>query len=262
MHKKFNIGIFDSGVGGLSLVNKIKQKLPKENIIYFADKANGFYGTKTEREIKELCKLYAEFLHENQCKIILIASSSAACAALPYLQEKFDFPVLGPIEENIKAALKETKNNHISILTSPFTAFKKVYEDEIKKYSLDIKYETITVSPLSNLVENGWNNFLDNEIILKKSLKNISLDSDTIILGSSYLSLIKDDIKKNLKNKNIIDPADQWIKDLYKTLYKMNLLNDQEKSGRLEFFVNKDLDKFKKVSENYLKNSIDVYQIF
>ena len=110
MHNKYNIGVFDSGVGGTTVLKEIINLLPNENILYYGDSGNSPYGEKTPEEIQQLCRKIVNFFINNSCKAVVIACNTATAAALDILKKEFNIPIIGVISAGAKVAVNTTKN--------------------------------------------------------------------------------------------------------------------------------------------------------
>lgn len=252
MRNSFNIGIFDSGVGGITILKEVLKFLPKENVIYFADSINAPYGDKDQKEIERLCFRIGNFLLENNCKAILIACNTATAAALVSLQKTLEIPVIGVIEPGARAALAASTRGMISVMATPFTVKSEAYRKTLKKISDHTQVTQIPCASLSLMIEKGWEDSREGTEMLKNFIKEIPSASDTVILGCTHYSIIKDEIQKLLPDKLIVDPADETVLELKKILESKNLLNPDLKSGSLNFFVSGDPIKFTSVAEKFL----------
>lgn len=251
MCKEYNIGIFDSGVGGTTVLKEVVDILPNENILYYGDNANSPYGEKTLLEIQQLSKNIVSFFIKKKCKAVVIACNTATAAALETLQKEFSIPIIGVISSGAKLAVSITKNNSINILSTPFTALSSAYANEIEKLSKDIKVFQEGCPQFCPMIENGWENYEDREIILKQHLDNLPATSDTLILGCTHYPIIRKDIEKYFTG-NIVDPARETALKLKKVLAKKELLNEQKYRGDISFFVSGNKEKFEKVAEQFL----------
>lgn len=252
MKREFNIGVFDSGVGGVTVLKELKKVLPKENIIYFGDNKNAPYGEKEEKEIQRLCYKISKFLVENSCKLILIACNTATAAALEYIQERVPIPVLGIVESGAKTALSKTENRKISIMATPFTVKSNVYIKEIGKLSEDIDVTQVACAPLCPMIEKNWKTQERHLEVLQNFTNQLSKEADTVLLACTHYSIIKDDIEKLLPQKFVVDPVEESAHEVHRVLEKKFLLNFKDEPGVLKFFVSKDIDGFKNIAEEFL----------
>lgn len=259
MEKKYNVGVFDSGVGGTTILKEILTLLPRENILYYGDSGNAPYGQKTTEEIQKLCLKIVDFFNANNCKAVVIACNTATAAALEKLKENYSIPIIGVISAGAKAAVKITQNNKINLLATPFTVSSNAYVKEIAKFSKKVEVTQEGCAEFCPMIEAGWENFENREEILRGHLENLSTEADTLILGCTHYPIIRKDIEKYFKG-NIVDPARETALELYTLLKLQDKLNPSDKRGKLDFFVSGDKKKFKDVAEKFL--GIEITNIY
>ena len=257
------VGIFDSGVGAFSVLNKLVETLPNENYIYFGDSGHNPYGQKTAKQIQKLSKCIIDFLLKNDVKIVVIACNTATIASLDYLKEKFDIDIVGVINPGANEALKITKNGKIGVCSTVFTAKSHGYKNELEKLSNGkdlIIYEEGS-SNLANIIENGFEYNEENENIIKEFVSRFEDDIDTLILGCTHYPLVEDLFKKYFK-KNIVDPGAQTALQVKNLLTKKDMLNSSNENGKIKYFVTRNPDDFKKISKNLTNlNVLNVEEI-
>lgn len=257
------IGIFDSGVGGLSVLKRIKEKINFADVIYYGDSLNSPYGNKTVEEIQNFSLAIADFLVDNRVDIIVIACNTATAAALDKLKERItSIPILGVIEPGAFIAEKMSLNKKIGIISTPITAQSKVYEKAIKRINSNCEVFQKGCELLCPIIENGWTN--SDSKILKKYLKDLPKDIDTLVLGCTHYPLIRDEIQK-LRNVKIIDPAEetasQVLKELNSIISKKGLKKNIKDKMKVDYFISGDINKFKKTGEAFLNEKIsNIYQ--
>lgn len=255
MKNNYNIGVFDSGVGGTTVLKEIIKLLPHENILYYGDSGNSPYGEKTTEEIQQLSRKIVYFFTSQNCKVVVIACNTATAAALHCLQKEFDIPILGVITAGAKTAVKTTENNQINILSTPFTTLSKAYTREIRKLSESIEVYQEGCPQFCPMIEKGWETFENREQILKEHIEKLPEDSDTLILGCTHYPMIRSDIEKYFKG-NIVDPAKETAKELKELLITKTMLNPSSYPGKILFYVSGDTEKFKEIAENFLNFKI------
>lgn len=256
MEKATKIGIFDSGVGGITILKEVIKNLPNEDIVYFGDNKNAPYGEKTKDEIINFTIEGVNFLKSKGSKIAIIACNTATAAALESLKDKFNFPILGVIIPGAKLAIKKTKNNKIAVLATPFTCKIEAYSKEIEKLDEKIEVFNIPCKNLCPMIEKGWNNYSNRENILFEYLKEIPNNVKTVILGCTHYPIIKSDVERFLDNHIIIDPAEELVLELKKVLKERELLTTKGEIGSIDFFVSGESYEFKKTAEEFLKIKI------
>ncbi len=227
------IGIFDSGIGGLSVVEEIKKILPNESIVYFADKDNFPYGEKTPKQIRKLSKRNVEWLLSKKVKLIVVACNTATVNAISFLRQEFPQISFVGMEPAIKPAAQMSKKG-IIVLSSPKASKSKQLELLIKKYTKGIKVFNIASLELVQAVEEKWN---DEKIkkVLEKILPQKVLDQvDVLVLGCTHFPLIKKLIQKFVgKNIKIIDSGKAVAKRVKIVLKEKGLLNKNSKPNYL-----------------------------
>ena len=181
-----SIGIFDSGVGGLSILREVKKYLPGESFIYLADQANNPYGGRSEKEIRKLSSKVISFLLKEDVKLIIIACNTATVSSISYLRKKFDIPLIGVVPV-VKTLSKYTKTGRVAVFSTPATSKSKYLTDLIKKFGGDAKVYRIGSSGLEHLIEQGEISGSQIDKTIKKALEPvISENIDCIALGCTH----------------------------------------------------------------------------
>lgn len=229
------IGIFDSGIGGLSVVREIIRLLPKESIIYLADKTNFPYGSKTEDEIKHIAKKNVDWLLSRGAKMIVVACNTATVNAISYLRKKFPTISFVGIEPAVKPASLLAKKG-IIILSSPKATKSKQLISLIKKYAKNIKVFNLGSLDLVKAVEENAENHKIKKILKKALTNKILSQTDVIVLGCTHFPLIKEQIQ-NYVGKGIIlvDSGKAVAQRVKEILNKKNLRSF--KNRKLELFI-------------------------
>jgi len=256
----YKVGIFDSGVGGLTVLKKINEKIPNSHILYYGDSINAPYGDMEEVDIKNLCLKIGAFLYRNQVDAIVIACNTATAASITELKEKFPIPIIGTIEPGVKAALKTTKNGCVAVIATPasvkMNAYKNIFDIHAPENNTLIQKDCKLLCPM---IEKGWEelhgNYLTDEII-RLYLETIPERVDTLVLGCTHYPIIKDNISKYFK-KNIVDPASETAEELLRKLSKSRPKNAHLEEGKLEFIVSGDKDLFLNFAEPFLGKKIE-----
>ena len=250
------IGVFDSGLGGLTAVKEIMKVMPSESIVYFGDTGRVPYGSRSEETIIKYTKQDINFLKTHNIKIILTACGTASSVALPFIQDE-DIKIIGVVEPTVKRAVNESKNKKIGIIGTEGTIKSKVYENEILKLCPQAKVVAKACPMFVPLVENGYLTGKVTEIIAKEYLKAIIKGKcDTLILGCTHYPLIKGCIENVTKNKiNLIDAGQSAAHYVKKFLCE----NDMESKGTAEYryFVSDECSNFVKSAQMFLQKEID-----
>lgn len=248
-----NIGVFDSGVGGLWILKHLEKALPGYNYIYYADQANVPYGIKTADQITQLSSNIVDFLLSKDCKLIVIACNTATSAAIKTLREKYNIPFVG-IEPAVKPASELSKTGHIGVLATKVTAEGQKLQDSIEQYSHGVEVHTAVGYGLVELVEEGKGDSDEAEKLLREYLqplidKNLptgQVGIDQLVLGCTHYIFLINRIKKIVGDKvNIIDPAPAVVKRVKKLTEENSILPTANKSEPEIFTSGSDLEKVK-----------------
>ncbi|MEO9885859.1 MAG: glutamate racemase [Balneola sp.] len=256
--KNAPIGIFDSGIGGLTVAKAVAKALPNEDIIYFGDTARVPYGIKSEETVREYALEITDFLLSKGVKMILIACNTvSASAKREILQATGSLPVLDVITSGTEMALAQKPNDHIGVIGTLATVNSKAYEKSIHALDSGIKVTQQACPLLVPLAEEGW---IDNEVALKTLQSYLAVfdtsDINSLILGCTHYPLFKKAIPSVLKSDNIkiIDSADSIAHTAKKTLSELHLLNAD--GGDFRCFVSDRPQRFQELAERFLGRKI------
>ena len=257
-----SIGVFDSGIGGLTVLKEIRKVLPNEKIFYFGDTARVPYGEKTKELITRYSKEIVEFLLDKEVSAIVVACNTATALALDELRKTFKIPIIGVIKAGAKTAINTTKSGNIGVIGTKATVNSKRYEEEIKKLSENVKVIAKACPLFVPAVEEG---ILDGKLvdqIIKTYLDDFEKEIDTLILGCTHYPLLKSAIGKIYTNLNIVDPARETALDLKEILEEKNLLkNDATKNREVKYYVTDGKDKFKEIGIMFLDENIEKVEL-
>ena len=265
--KNSPIGVFDSGLGGLTVVKQIAKYLPKEDIVYFGDTARVPYGTKSANTIERFSVENALFLLRFKVKCIVVACNTSSSIALTLLKNSFKVPIVGVIEPGAREALSVTRSSRIGVAGTRATIASGSYESELKRLARceflekQRKLKVISQScPLFvPLVEEGW---LNGPVTKKTAEKYLSVFKrnkiDTLILGCTHYPLLKNTIGSVLGDSVcLVDSARQCAIEVERVLYREGLLNNAKRKGRLKFFVSDEPEKFSASGKRFLGSDIN-----
>lgn len=258
-NKKQAIGIFDSGVGGLTVFKEIRKQFPSEDIIYFGDTARVPYGPKSPNTVLEYSIQNARFLIQNNVKVIVIACNTSTSVALEVLRKLFNVPVIGVIEPGSKKAVNVSKNNRIGVIGTEGTIKSKAYRKTISEMKKDSIIFEKSCPLFVSLAEEGWENHEVASIVTKEYLSEIVKNEiDTLVLGCTHYPILKETIKKFVGKKiTLVDSAVEISKSL-----KEIINNDQNTNvnGKNYFYVSDNENKFKELASRILGEKIDLVQ--
>ncbi|MDR1984898.1 MAG: glutamate racemase [Prevotellaceae bacterium] len=239
------IGIFDSGVGGISVWKELYGLMPNQDFIYVADSANCPYGRKSASEIIERAKKISEFLINKNADIIVVACNTATAAAIKYLRMHFSVPFVG-MEPAIKPAALKSKSGIVGVLATAGTFKGSLYLDTLTKFASNIKVIEQTGDGLVELVENGKISGEETELLLQKYINPmIDAGADNLVLGCTHYPFLAETIKKITNNSiTIINPAPAVAMQTKKIIAENNI-NNSNNSGANMFISTGNLETMK-----------------
>lgn len=247
------IGVYDSGLGGLTSVKQLIKTLPNENIVFFGDTLNVPYGSKTKEEIIEFASNNASFLNTFGLKAMVIACNTSDSYARNILEEKYDFPIFGVIKPACEKAISICKKK-IGVIATQATINSNKYLNTINELNENIEVISIPTPELVPMIEDGKFNFDNLEIrnTLKTYLNELN-DIDTLILGCTHYDVLEDIIKDLRPDINIVSSSKCVIDKLNDYLIKNDLLNTDTDIER-KYFVSKDSISFEDKAKMIIKD--------
>ena len=252
-----SIGVFDSGLGGLTAVKSICELMPNENIVYFGDTARIPYGTKTEDTIKQYAASDIRFLLSKDVKLIVIACGTASSVALDDMRKMFETPIVGVVEAASRAAVCKTENGKIGVIGTGATVKSGSYLRAIKELDGEISVYQNACPLFVPLVENGHFDTEVTRLVIKEYLEKIKDEGvDTLILGCTHYPLLEKAIGDYMgSGVKLISPSLELAKTLGDILGKDNLADETAK-GKAEYFVSDDVEGFSKLGGVFLEKEI------
>lgn len=255
--RKQAIGFLDSGVGGFSVVKRVMEKLPNEEVIFIGDSARNPYGNEKKETVIQYSKELSHFLLEKNIKMLVLACNTVTAAALDLLKAELDIPVIGVIEPGSKSAVSKTRNNQIGVIGTVRTIHSSEHQKIIKKLNPHAKVHTLAVPKFVELVENNELTSNYAKGIIKDELKELKKTGmDTLVLACTHYPLLEDSIKDYLGEAIcLIDPAIATVELIQDYLEKNDLLN--ENNGNLNdstFYTTGNLEKFEEVARQWIPN--------
>lgn len=258
MREKKSIGIFDSGIGGLTVLHSIMNALPYEDTIYVGDTARVPYGTKSARAVTQYSLEIGHFLINMQVKALVVACNTASAVALPRLMETFPIPVIDMIGPAARKAARISASGNIGIIGTEGTIRSGAYEKSLKEMRERLSLVSASCPLFVPLAEEGW---VDNDIALMTATRYLQSfrDSgiDTLILGCTHYPLFKDTIRKVLGHEiALVDSGEEAAVELKTLLEKMG---EKEEDGTAErkYFVTDTPERFLNLGARFLSNKID-----
>ncbi len=256
------IGVFDSGLGGLTVAKAIKEKLPNENIVYLGDTARVPYGNKSTLLVTGYATQITNFLLGENAKLIVVACNTASALALPALQSEFLVPILGVIIPGSQAAVHATRNKHVGVIGTTATINSNAYTQALREIESSIQITAQACPLFVPLVEEGWLNGPVPSEIIASYLKSINVANvDTLILGCTHYPLLKPMIQDIVNDNTVlIDSAETVAEEAATILLEKKMSADSSNKGRLKCFVTDPPIQFESIAERFLGYSLDNVQ--
>lgn len=255
------IGVFDSGVGGLTVAREIMRQIPNEKMVYFGDTARVPYGNKSKETITRYSKQIVRFLQEQEVKAIVVACNTASAYALDEIEKEIDIPIIGVVKPGAKVAAETTSNCRIGVIGTEGTIGSHIYSTYIN--AIDSRMNVIEKAcPLfTPLVEEGLlKDPVTDEIASRYLSELIDCGIDTLILGCTHYPLIRSTIGKIMgEGVTLVNPAYETARELKELLTKENLLNKKKPmlgNNCYRFYVSDKADKFQIFANSILKYGI------
>lgn len=233
------IGVFDSGVGGLTLVREMERELPDYQIVYFGDTARIPYGTKSRETVLEFAQQDAKFLVSKGAKIIVIACNTASSVASSSFEKTFGIPVFKVISPGVVKALAETKNNKIGVIGTTGTIKSRVHEKQLLQMNPDVQVFTKACPLIVSLVEEGWHKRSETKRIIRTYLRPLKLAHiDTLILACTHFPIVKDTISEIMgKRVALVDPAREVVHEIKNYLQQHPRIEKTIRKGENIYFA-------------------------
>ncbi|MUK86943.1 glutamate racemase [Ornithinibacillus sp. L9] len=258
------IGVIDSGVGGLTVVHELMRQLPKEKLIYLGDTLRCPYGPRPEHEVVQFTWDMVEFLLEKDVKMIVVACNTATAYTLKELQDHLSIPVVGVIQPGARAAIKNTKNNHVGIIGTEGTIRSNAYIEALQYIKSDLDINALACPLFVPMVEQGILSGLQAEEIVKESLQPLMRykdDMDSLILGCTHYPLIREVIQKVLGPQvTLISSSEETARETSAILEFHQLLNTGNEQTNHQFYTTGELEIFTEITKSIFNSSIDNLQ--
>ncbi len=255
--KRKPIGIFDSGVGGLTVLKEIERVLPQESIIYFGDTARVPYGNKSQKTIIRFSIENVLFLLKKKVKFVVVACNTSSSLALDYLKKVFSIPIVGVIEPAIEKALSVSKKKKIGIIGTRSTIESRVYERLIFKKDNKVRIYSKSCPLFVPLVEEGLTKGKLVDEVVKMYLKELKGKIDTLILACTHYPLLKRAISSYLKGVKIVDSASSVACKVKTMLEELKLKNESGKKF-CQFYVSDNPKGFLHLARMFFKRPIEL----
>jgi glutamate racemase len=260
-----SIGIFDSGIGGLTVLKEIVKVLPSEEIIYLGDTARVPYGTKSAKTIKRYALEDASFLINQGVKILVVACNTASSISIPFLKDKLDIPIVEVIGPGAKKAAASTRSGKVGVIGTEATVKSGAYASQIKSINPDIEVISKACPLFVPLVEETWDGEEDSSrlcelksLTVKRYLQELKEKGiDTLVLGCTHYPLLKEKIDKFMGEQlTLIDSAEETAKEVLKVMDEMKLCKHSNCKGQCKYFVTDVPDRFIELGKRFLETEL------
>lgn len=257
------IGIFDSGVGGLSVLRAIRAQMPEESVIYFGDQGHIPYGPRPIEQIRNFSEAITRFLLDCDAKIIVVACNAASAAALRYLRQTFPDVLFVGMEPAVKPAAEYTRTGKVGVLATPATFQGALYASVVERFANGVELFQNICSGLVQEIEQGNLSGKETRRILEDALlpmleKNI----DTVVLGCTHYPFVIPLIQQIVgDNVRVIDPAPSVSKQVWRVLEAQGLKNTSSVRGDVKFYTSGDIEDLKSLLPLLLGESGDVKKV-
>ncbi len=255
------VGVFDSGMGGLTVMREIMRQIPNEKIVYFGDTARVPYGSKSKETITRYARQIVRFLETMQVKAIVVACNTASAYALDELEKEIDIPIIGVVKPGAKVAAETTRNGRIGVIGTEGTIGSGIYTTYIKKRKADVDVIGKACPLFCPLVEEGlWQDPVTDEIAMRYLSELIDTDIDTLILGCTHYPLIRSTVAKIMGDHvTLVNPAYETARELKGLLMEKGLFNPVPPSlgsNKYRFFVSDGAERFMHFANSIIKYGV------
>ena len=255
------IGVFDSGVGGLTVAREIMRQIPNEKIVYFGDTARVPYGSKSKETVTRFSRQIVRFLESFQVKTIVVACNTASAYALDELERESDIPMIGVVKPGAKTAVQVTRNGKIGVIATEATIGSRIYSKYIKELNENVTIYGKACPLFVPLVEEGlWQDPVTDEIAKRYLTELIDIDIDTLILGCTHYPLIRSTLGRIMGERvTLVNPAYETARELRELLGEKGILNDEPPGlgdNQYQFYVSDGAEKFKQFANSIIKYGI------
>jgi glutamate racemase len=253
------IGVFDSGIGGLTVVRELIHQLPNESIIYFGDTARVPYGPKSPDTVLRYSREIVSFLKEEGVKALVVACNTATAHALPALREEYEFPIIGVIGPGARAAVAATRKQKVGVIGTAGTIRSGAYEKAIRKLLPDVELVAQACALFVPLIEEGWVDTEPTRVIARNYLAPmVTAEVDTLVLGCTHYPLMKEVIGNVVgRDVRLIDSAQETARETADRLRENDIANDSANTAQNRFISSDAPETFLALGQRFLGSAID-----
>ena len=257
------IGIYDSGVGGLTVLRAVRELLPHEGLLYFADQAKVPYGNRPLEEVRALAEGVTRYLMERGAKLIVVACNTASAAALKHLRALYpDFPFVG-MEPAVKPAAEQTLSGKVGVLATPSTFQGEMYASVVERFAKDVQVFQATCPGLVRQIEKGYLRTPKTRMILEEALKPMLKEGvDTLVMGCTHFPFVIPLIREVAgEDVRVIDPAPAVARQVKRVLKGLSLSNTTDSSGVTIFLTSAEPHRFEILLEELVEINAEVKRL-
>jgi len=253
------IGIFDSGVGGLTVFRAIEQRLPNESLIYLGDTARIPYGVRSPATIERYAYECASFVQSRGVKAIVIACNTASALAASYLRSRFELPITGVIRPGSRRAVEKTRNGRIGVIATEATIGSGAYERAILAIRSGLEITSRACPLFVPLAEEGWLNHSVTRQVAEEYLAELrSSGVDTLVLGCTHYPILRPVIEQTMGDHiSYVDSGEAVAIEVAKLLEERGLIRSDQQPRVEEFYVTDSADRFRRVAELFLGRPLE-----
>jgi glutamate racemase len=257
------VGIFDSGIGGLTVAHAVMRQLPHESVTYFGDTARVPYGPKSPETVKRYSREIASFLVEQGVKTLVVACNTATAHALPALRESLTIPVIGVIEPGARAAVRATRNGHVGVIGTAGTIKSGAYERALRAIEPALRVTARACPLFVPLVEEGWIDHEATRLVAREYLEPVFRDEvDTLVLGCTHYPLLKHVIADVLgADVRLIDSAEETARETAEVLRDRSLTASHSAESTHRFIASDDPLMFLQLGQRFLGDAIESVEV-
>ncbi len=247
---KAPLGVFDSGVGGLTVAREIAREMPCEEMVYLGDTARLPYGSKSPDTVRRFALEDADFLMSRGVKAIVVACNTATAFALPILQREMPVPVIGVLDAGVEAALQSTRNGRLGLIGTVGTVASQAYQKELKRRSPNIHVVARATPLLVPLIEEGWLDHPATKLVLKEYLESfLEQDVDTLLLACTHYPLLKPVISSILgEGVSLVDSSTTCALHLRRIMEEKNMVATRVARGKMDIYLTDQTENFESLA--------------
>ncbi len=258
------IGVFDSGLGGLTAVKALNKLLPNEDIVYFGDNARAPYGSRSKETIIKYATQDMEFLLEMNVKAVVVACGTVSSTAIDILRKRTSLPIIGVIEPAAKKAVELTRNKKVAVLATNATISSHAFSRKVSELDANIFCIEKACPLFAPLVENGYidkDNVALNAIISDYLESVIPHGADTYVLGCTHFPIIKDPIQLCVGDARLIDSGEEISYAVQNLMLENGISADRDRIGHNKFYVSENPDGFSAIANVFMNKNIHEYEV-